>query len=66
MVKYDGTSFKMTRKIEVLFEGMGEGEDTWMKSYSILVDCIYAALSVEVEVLWLSDNRSYPFTFGPI
>ena len=47
MLQYDGTSFKMTRKIEVLFEGMGEEneKETWMRDYSILVDCMYAAIS---------------------
>ncbi|RPB13386.1 hypothetical protein P167DRAFT_112262 [Morchella conica CCBAS932] len=45
MLRYDGISFKMTRKIEVLFEGMGQEKGLWMKDYSALVDCMYVALS---------------------
>ena len=47
MLQYDGTSFKMTRKIEVLFGGMdGKKEkETWTKDNCVLVDCMYAALS---------------------
>ena len=47
MIRYDGTSFKMTRKIEVVFEGMDQEKELWMKHYSVLVDCMYAALSYE-------------------
>jgi len=37
----------MARKIDVLFQGMGEENvrGTWMKHYSILVDCVYAAVN---------------------
>ncbi|KAH8147934.1 uncharacterized protein LAJ45_08035 [Morchella importuna] len=41
MLRYDDISFKMTRKIEVLFEGMGQEKGLWMKDYSALVDCIF-------------------------
>lgn len=43
MLKYD-REFQMTNKIDVLFDTMSEEKDRWMKDYSILVDCIYAAL----------------------
>jgi len=45
MVKYDGASFQMSRKIDVLFNGMDEEKELWMKNYSVLVDCLYVALS---------------------
>lgn len=37
-------SFQMSRKIDVLFNGMDEEKELWMKDYSILVDCMYVAL----------------------
>ncbi|KAF8434035.1 hypothetical protein BGX38DRAFT_179554 [Terfezia claveryi] len=46
MLSYDGTSFETTQKIHLLFEGMEQEKERWMKDYSILVDCIYAVLSV--------------------
>ncbi|KAI5850365.1 hypothetical protein DFP73DRAFT_229896 [Morchella snyderi] len=45
MLSYDGASFRMTRKMHVLFEGMDRHKELWMKDYSALVDCMYAALS---------------------
>lgn len=45
MLRYDGTSFALTRKIEVLFEGMDQEKDKWMSNYSIIVDCMNVALS---------------------
>ena len=36
-----GTSFQTTRKIDVLFEGMEQEKERWMRDHSILVDCIY-------------------------
>lgn len=44
MLKYDG-EFQMTNKIDVLFDTMSEEKERWMKDYTILVDCMYAALS---------------------
>ncbi|KAL0633576.1 hypothetical protein Q9L58_007536 [Maublancomyces gigas] len=44
IVSYDGT-FQMSEKMEILFDTMDDDKERWMKDYSILVDCIYAALS---------------------
>ncbi|KAI5839539.1 hypothetical protein DFP73DRAFT_587459 [Morchella snyderi] len=44
MISYDGT-FQMTNKMDVIFDTMDEEKELWMKDYSILVDCMYAALS---------------------
>ena len=45
MLSYDGISFKVTRKMYVLFEGIEEEKERWMKDYSVLVECMYVALS---------------------
>jgi hypothetical protein len=45
MVRYDGQDFCMTRTFEVLFEGMDQDKDLWMKKYSVVIDCMYVALS---------------------
>ena len=48
MLSYDGRTFKVTDKIEVVFDTMGRNDQTkekWMKEFSVLVDCVYAALS---------------------
>lgn len=51
MLSYDGSTFKMTHKIEVVFDTMArnnqtkESKERWMEEYSVLVDCVYAALS---------------------
>lgn len=42
-----GASFRMTRKIDILFGGMGQVEgdkEAWMKDNSVLVDCLNVAL----------------------
>jgi len=44
MVSFDG-EFKLSQKIELLFETMDEEEERWMADYSILVDCLNVALS---------------------
>ena len=31
MLSYDGASFQMTREITVVFNGMYEDKETWMK-----------------------------------
>lgn len=41
---YGGT-FEITEKMEVLFDTMGENEKRWMEDYSVIVDCMYLALS---------------------
>jgi len=46
MIRYDGISFEMTERMDVLFGKMGENQQRWIKDYSILVDCMYMALSV--------------------
>jgi len=44
MVSYDGT-FKITEKMELLFDTMDEDKQRWMEDYSVLVDCLNVALS---------------------
>lgn len=46
MLRCDG-SFLITEKIEVVFDTMRreEGKQRWMRDFSIIVDCEYAALS---------------------
>jgi len=38
-------SFQVADKFEILFGGIDEDKETWMKDCSVLVDCIYNALS---------------------
>jgi hypothetical protein len=45
MLRYDGTSFSMTRCFDVLFGRMDQNKDKWMRDYSIIVDCMNVALS---------------------
>lgn len=45
MLKYDGNKFSVTRKFDLLFEGMIEEMEKWMKDYSIMVECIWFALT---------------------
>lgn len=45
MFKYDGVSFWKTERMDAVFDTMDEDKEKWMKDYSILVDCIYVALS---------------------
>ena len=44
MVSYDG-GFRITEKMELLFDTMGEDKQRWMEDYSMLVDCLNVALS---------------------
>ncbi|RPA91459.1 PLP-dependent transferase [Choiromyces venosus 120613-1] len=44
MISFDG-EFKLSNKIELLFDSMGEDEEQWMADYSILVECLNVALS---------------------
>ena len=45
MLRYDGKSFQITRAIVVLFDGMKNDKEGWMKDSSVLVDCMNVALS---------------------
>lgn len=45
MLSYDGKSFQVTDKIDVLFGTMGKSKEKWMRDYSVVVDCMYAALN---------------------
>ncbi|RPA93678.1 hypothetical protein L873DRAFT_1815520, partial [Choiromyces venosus 120613-1] len=45
MLRNDGTSFQLSEKMHVLFYNMGEDRETWMKDYSVLVDCMFCVLS---------------------
>ena len=45
MLSYDGKVFCMTRMFELLFERMDEDKELCVKDFSVLVDCMYFALS---------------------
>jgi len=45
MLSYDGTLFQKTREMTVVFDGMDEDKESWMKEGSLLVDCMNLALS---------------------
>jgi len=45
MISYDGASFVMTDKFLVVFDTMRNNKKRWLAFHSVLVDCIYAALS---------------------
>jgi len=45
MLRSDGTSFLKSRMITVVFDGMEKKKEPWMKECSMLVDCLFAALS---------------------
>ncbi|RPA93688.1 hypothetical protein L873DRAFT_1645810, partial [Choiromyces venosus 120613-1] len=45
MLRYDGTSFQKSWKMRVEFGTMEEDQEEWMKDCSILVDCMFGALS---------------------
>ena len=45
MLEYDGTSFRMSESIAVIFGSMDEDKQRWLDSSSCLVDCVYFALS---------------------
>ncbi|RPB27221.1 hypothetical protein L211DRAFT_769172, partial [Terfezia boudieri ATCC MYA-4762] len=45
MISFDGTSFQLTYKFDVMFEGMRNEYRKWKKDYSLLVDCMVLALS---------------------
>ncbi|KAF8453101.1 hypothetical protein BGX38DRAFT_1141702 [Terfezia claveryi] len=44
MLKYDGGSFQKSEEMIILFDGMGLNPQRWMDGYSVIVDCVYAAL----------------------
>ncbi|KAF8472134.1 hypothetical protein BDZ91DRAFT_717287 [Kalaharituber pfeilii] len=46
MLRYDGSdgSFLVTNRIEVVFDTMRREQERWMRDFSIIVDCVYAAL----------------------
>jgi hypothetical protein len=45
MVSYNGESFEVTEQFFAPFPRMHEEKERWLKDYSILVDCVYVALS---------------------
>jgi hypothetical protein len=45
MVSYNGESFEITEQFFSLFPLMREEKERWLKDYSVLVDCVYVALS---------------------
>ncbi|KAG0635007.1 hypothetical protein HOY80DRAFT_481724 [Tuber brumale] len=44
MISFDGT-FTLSKKIELLFDDMGENQKEWMADYSTIVECFNVALS---------------------
>jgi len=44
MIRYDGKNFTQTDTFQVLFRGMEDEKEKWMKEFSIIVDCIYMVL----------------------
>jgi len=44
MLRYDGTSFTITYKIKAVFDTIGRRKERWMNDFSVIVDCVYAAL----------------------
>ncbi|KAG0643112.1 hypothetical protein HOY80DRAFT_1098105 [Tuber brumale] len=44
MISFDG-KFKISEKLDLMFDTMDEGEERWMADYSILIDCFNVALS---------------------
>jgi len=54
MLSYDGRTFQVTHDIAVVFDTMATNKEKWMKEFSVLVDCVYAALrnggSIVVDV----------------
>ncbi|RPB01533.1 hypothetical protein L873DRAFT_1803235 [Choiromyces venosus 120613-1] len=44
MISFDGT-FKMSEKIELMFDSMDKDKERWMAAYSILIDYFNVALS---------------------
>ncbi|RPA93683.1 hypothetical protein L873DRAFT_1629731, partial [Choiromyces venosus 120613-1] len=45
MFRNNGTSYQLSEQMDVLFDTMGKDRERWMKDYSILVDCMFGALS---------------------
>ncbi|KAF8436766.1 hypothetical protein BGX38DRAFT_1274317 [Terfezia claveryi] len=45
MISFDGTSFQLTSKFDVIFETMRNGYEKWKKEFSLLVDCMVFTLS---------------------
>ncbi|KAI5838057.1 hypothetical protein DFP73DRAFT_617573 [Morchella snyderi] len=48
MIRYDG-SFQMRDKFDILFGGIGKVKETWMKDYSVLVDCMNYEETVRLD-----------------
>ena len=46
MIRYDGTSFLTTNLFLALFETMETDKKGWLQDYSVVVDCIFCALSM--------------------
>ncbi|PUU80209.1 hypothetical protein B9Z19DRAFT_1173202 [Tuber borchii] len=44
MIQYDGTKFQMTETFHCLFGEIGQEKGRWMEEFSVVVECILAAL----------------------
>ncbi|RPA98975.1 hypothetical protein L873DRAFT_1643942, partial [Choiromyces venosus 120613-1] len=45
MMTYDGKSWSLTEQFPSLFPRMRADRERWIRDYSVLVDCVYAALT---------------------
>ena len=44
MLSYDGASFQSARKFMIVFDGMEEDKEAWIKECSVIVGCMVFAL----------------------
>ncbi|KAF8416251.1 hypothetical protein EV426DRAFT_578791 [Tirmania nivea] len=45
MLSYDGATFQVTDRLFMVFDLMRDDKVKWIREYSLVVDCLYAALS---------------------
>ncbi|RPB26528.1 hypothetical protein L211DRAFT_770070, partial [Terfezia boudieri ATCC MYA-4762] len=45
VVIYDGVTFQLSGKVDLVFPWMGQAKQKWMKECGIIVDCINMALT---------------------
>ena len=41
MVDYDGKDFRISTEMDLVFDGMAENKDKWLKDCSVVVDCLH-------------------------
>ena len=45
MVDYDGKDFRISPEMHLVFDGLAENKDKWLKDYSKVIDCLHFGLS---------------------